>query len=116
MKVYLIETSYGSYEDYYTHIETGYFDKTKAEEYIDKYNKDLEFKISRSDECNACACGKYDYLSKVIRNCPLGARKSDISDINNIDGDLYFDCDKSVYDCNIDEQHAARIKEIEIAE
>lgn len=116
MKIYLIETSHGSYEDYCTYIETGFFDKDKAQQYVDKYNKDLDDKKLQSDECWNCCSGKYGYLSNVIRNCKLGARRQNISDVNNLDGDLYFECDKSAYDSNIDEQHHAIIKEIEVEE
>ena len=116
MKVYLIETSSGSYDDYYTYVETGYFDKYKAQKHIDQYNKDLVDRTTQSDECYNCTCGKYRYLSNVIRNCKLGARKADINDMDNLDGDLYFECNKSKYDCNIDEQHPARIKEVEVIE
>lgn len=116
MKVYLIETSHGSYEDYHAYIEIWFFNKDKAQEYIDKYNEDLEKRKLQSEECGDCTNGKYDYLSKILRNCKLCAKKTDISEISNIDGDLYFECDKSIDDYDICEQHPARIKEVDVVE
>ena len=114
MKVYLIETSSGLYDDYSTYINTGYFDKDKAQEHIDKYNEDLNNRKLQSEECNNCECGKYDYLSKALRNCKLCARKSDIDNIYKIDGGLYFECKKSMDDYYIYDEHDARIKKVDI--
>ena len=114
MKVYLIGNSSGSYDDYYTYVETGYFDKAKAEEHINRYNNQLDSDVEQSKICNACTCGKHSYLSSAIRNCKLGARRQDISDIEEIDGDLYFECEKSIDDYIIYDKHPARIKEVNI--
>lgn len=116
MKVYLIENSSGSYDDYYSYIKTGYFDKNKAQEYVDSYNKSLDAKRLQSEECYSCISGKFDYLSKVIRNCKLCARKSNIKDVEKIDGGLYFECDKSEDSYYMCDEHYAVIKEIEIVE
>ena len=116
MKVYLIETSSGSYDDYYTYIKTGFLDKCKAEKYVEKYNKRLKDKRTQSDVCGACKSGKYDYLSNAIRACNLNARIVDITDKSSNYGELYFDCKKSKYDEDAYENHEARIKEIEIIE
>lgn len=116
MKVYLIETSSGSYEDYYTYIETGYLDKDKAQAYVDKYNKDLEKRKMQSQKCKDCQRGKYNNIFDVLRKCKLCVRESDISEAKHLDGDLYFDCNKSMDDYSVYDEHSARIKEVEVVE
>jgi hypothetical protein len=69
----------------------------------------------QSEKCDNCSDGKYDCLSKVIRNCELCIRKSDIKDITRIGGNLYFECTKSVDDYIYDE-HYAVIKEVDVIE
>ena len=49
-----------------------------------------------------------------MRNCKLCARKSDIDNIDKIDGGLYFECKKSMDDYYIYDEHDARIKEVDI--
>jgi hypothetical protein len=114
MKAYLIEISSGSYEDYRTYIEIGYFDKKKAQEYVDEYNDKLEKDNIQSEECNNCCCGKYQYLSQVIRNCKLGTRLNNITDYNKLDGDLWLECDNKLDSYWLSEEHPARFIEIEI--
>ena len=114
MKVYLIEVSHGSYDDYYSYITTGFFDKDKAQAYIDKYNSDLDKSRDYGAICNECRCGKYQYLSHVIINCPLKVKKSDITEIEKIDKDLYFECEKYIDGYDAYDSHYAAIVEIEI--
>lgn len=116
MKVYLIETSSGSYDDYYTYIKTGFLDKAKAEKYVEKYNNELESDKIQGELCNGCGCGKYQYLSQVIRNCKLGSRPSNISEVFKLDGYIFHECDKKVDSYYSNEKHPAIIKEIEIVE
>lgn len=116
MKVYLIETSSGSYEDYYAYIETGFFDKSKAEEYVNNYNKKLDEDREKSEICGECKQGKHQYLSHAILQCPFKIKKSNITEIEKLDGDLYFECDKSIDYYDVYERHYARIKEVEICE
>ena len=116
MKVYLIETSSGSYDDYYTYIETGFLDKSKAEEYVNNYNKKLDGDKEKSDICNECQHGKYQYLSHVLIHCPFKTRKDGITELEKIDRDLYFECENAPDCYDTYEKHYATMKEIEIVE
>jgi len=42
MEIFLVEQTIGQYEDRYITIEKAFFDKTKAEEYIEKKNSQYE--------------------------------------------------------------------------
>lgn len=68
----------------------------------------------QGDECDKCCHGKYQNLSQVIHNCKLGANKIDISDINKLDRNIWFDCEKQVDSYYIKEVHPAKIKDIEV--
>lgn len=115
MKAYLIQTSSGSYEDYYSRIHKVFLDKDKSQEYVDRYNIKLKSEQDQETVCNECRCAKYSYLSQVIRNCKRGARPSDISEIDKIDSNLYFECEKEIGDYR-EEDHPATIIEMEIEE
>ena len=114
MKIYLIKQSSGSYDDYCEYIEKGFFDKRKAEDYIKEYNEKLVADRELSIVCDKCNHGRYETLADVLLNCPVKARKIDITEMEKLDGDIYFDCEKASDYYDVHDQHFASIQEIEV--
>lgn len=54
MKVYIVKTSSGSYEDYYETIKKVFLSDEKAKAFKNKYNKDLTKKKKQADKCLRC--------------------------------------------------------------
>ena len=42
MKVYMVVSSMGSYDDYHEHTEKAYLDEAKANEFMEEYNAKLK--------------------------------------------------------------------------
>jgi len=119
MKVYLIETSSGSYDDYYTNVEVGYLNKDKAQKYVDDYNRQYQVRMKQAKECLTCKYNDRLNINEVLSNCLIATieNMSDIQQIgDNETGYLCFTCSKEEDYYDLSDEHEPRIKEIEIIE
>lgn len=116
-KVYLVKSASGSYEGFSEHLEKAFFDKAKAEECMNNYNKKLKVEKEQLSKCHECLNnvpfeeGNVDeYLNRMKNEC-------DKFDVKYIVYDKDFDayeCSNSMDDYFIDEEHDASIEEIEV--
>lgn len=117
-EIYLIETSSGSYEDYYTGVSKAFFLLSDAEQYIKEYNENLSSKQVKRYKCDRCPINCYydeedeeykKWVATVEQECKEFCDSADIS----VAGKDYYTC-KNEVDRFIDEEHEARIKRINI--
>jgi Flp pilus assembly CpaF family ATPase len=105
MKVYLVQKSWGSYDDYGTRISKVFLDRTKANEYVEKYNKELENKKKQHRKCQDCRVHYGLDLDKIKKNC-------NIAHII-VNGDNYTYCKSEVNYYDSEDLHEATIIEME---
>lgn len=105
MKVYLVEVSWGSYDDYGTRISKVFLDKAKAEEYVERYNKKLEDKRRQFHKCQNCRVHDGLDLDKIKKKCKLAHII--------VDSDNYTYCKSEVNYYDSEDQHRAIIIEME---
>lgn len=71
MKVYLVQKSWGSFDDYGTRIDKVFIDKAKAEDYVKKYNKELKKKVKQYHKCQDCMIHYDGSVDEIKANCKI---------------------------------------------
>ena len=71
MKVYLVQKSWGSFDDYGTTIDRVFIDKAKAEDYVKKYNKELKKKVKQYHKCQDCMIYYGGSVDEIKANCEI---------------------------------------------
>ena len=103
MKVYLIKKSWGSFDDYGTRIDKVFIDKSKAEDYIKKYNKELKKKVKQYHKCQDCMIYYDGSIEEIKANC----------DIADIVTDPYTYCKAEMNYYRSEDLHEAGLIEME---
>ena len=103
MKVYLVQKPWGSFDDYSTTIDKVFIDKTKAEDYIKKYNKELKKKVKQYHKCQDCMIHYDGSVEEIKANC----------DIADIVTDPYRYCKAEMNYYRSEDLHEAGLIEME---
>ena len=103
MKVYLVQKSWGSFDDYGTTIDKVFIDKAKAEDYVKKYNKELKKKVKQYHKCQDCMIHYDGSIDEIKANC-------DIADIV-VDDYTYCKAEMNYY--RSEDLHEAQLIEME---
>ena len=125
MKIFLMITSSGSYEDYYEEIKGAYLSKENCQEAIDQYNDELHLKQTMhrviNEYCEEVFSEMYDTLREadeyIYENKEyIAAVRDRIKDLPKPYNDLKDEeiIDIALYWYDIFEQDDARMKTIEV--
>ncbi|MDD4154636.1 MAG: hypothetical protein PHT30_04450 [Bacilli bacterium] len=110
MKIYLVETSFGTYEDRYSKIAKAYLSKESAEKWVKEYNDKIVADEAFLEYCAVCKFRQREKKPKGNRPLP-GCYEW--SESKGYDG--YWTCKEweDRIDAQWDEKHLAKIIEIE---
>ena len=111
-KIYLVEASSGSYDDYYKWIEKIFYNPEKAEEYKNTYNQELAKKLELAKKCSRCPIDNFDIeVQQLIKECKLYCNESDI-EIKGSGKEAFLNCKN--YGYYYSEHHQATVIEKEV--
>ncbi len=118
MKIYLIEESWGCYEDYFSRIIHAFFSKNKADKYLDDYNENLEWRCIKHNECeNYCFYNQEQNLECVTPETQEEAQANALKmcSMANVVVDIDENCGTVFYQCqNAINNHIGQAKIIEL--
>ena len=124
-KIYLVESTSGSYEDYSERIEKAFFNKEDAENFKNQYNLKLREEEKLLEKCENCFIYAMDIDRGIRKNCKPFSEESKLSIIQKANDRCRYADVKFYDDCNslgcknklsqfILDKHDARIKEIDV--
>lgn len=113
IKIYQLHESGGSYEDYYNIILASYLHKSKAQEHLNKLNKDKRIIEEEVNKCCNCPINhltkrKYNKNKDIINNY---CDKADIQFDDN-----YVDCGNILEYPYLWDEPYYQIKEVDVIE